>query len=136
MYVSSQRTRVRPGYHWIIAILLIASTLRALVPAGYMVAPSEQAGGVLRLTICSASGAHTLDVAQPGAPSNDKQSPDGLHQPCAFASAAANAEPRDITFTFAAPQPSAVLVARPSPFDLPPSAVGPILGSRAPPRLS
>lgn len=79
------------------ALALLAMVVRALIPAGYMVAPAGQ-GRSVAVTLCSAHGAQTLfldldtgDFApkKSGVPSKTA----GGDAPCVFAMASALAEP-------------------------------------------
>ncbi|MBL8544293.1 MAG: hypothetical protein JNJ63_10855 [Hyphomonadaceae bacterium] len=108
-------------------LALVAISVRALVPAGYMLAPSAQAGG-MAVTICTAQGA--VDVVLDPAGGEHKQKNDSQQRsadaPCVFAGAAPLAAP-DAAIALAAPAlPSA-------PVDYVFAALAPGRGLAAPP---
>ncbi len=84
-------------------LALVAISVRALVPAGYMLAPSAHADGVV-VTICTAQGA--VDVVLDPAGAGHKQKNDTQQRnadaPCVFAGAAPLAAP-DAAIALAAP---------------------------------
>ncbi|EHK66744.1 hypothetical protein KYC_08925 [Achromobacter arsenitoxydans SY8] len=115
----------------LICLALAAFVLRAVIPNGYMAAPSTTS---LMLTLCEAGGAMNVSFDLPG------QS-DAKHAPadaCAFGALAAHAILPEAGLTpvlaaQAAYDAPRVPVYRAAPA-LPP--LGPPLGSRAPPSLS
>lgn len=127
-----RRRHNRTGFARVIAILaLVAIAARALVPAGYMVGPSER-GQLVSIVLCSGHAA-VLDLRagrliEPGQTPADKQNgPDRASDaPCVFAAAAQLATPEAAP---EAPAPLFVVVAQ----DYQMRAITPGRGLAAPP---
>ena len=118
-------------------LALAAISVRALVPAGYMLAPSAHTSGMV-VTICTAQGA--VDVVLDPASGEHKQKNDTQQRsadaPCVFAAAAPLAAPdaaialaapaitsAPVEYTFAQLAPGRGLAAPPPPSTGPPTLI-------------
>jgi len=84
--------------NWLIRQRAIAATLvvaalllRALVPAGYMLAPGQD-GRTITVALCSGSQVQSIKLALPGDPHQPQKSQAGKDSPCAFAGTATLAD--------------------------------------------
>lgn len=136
---SAASLRQSPAYRFAARLTLLFFALRVILPAGYMPDPGALKHGQVRIVICTGSGTQALLVDAAGRPVTDgggDAAPHGVAADCIFGMTAAQA--------FTLPVPIAAL-ARPGVVrDVPPSgggeallprALGPPLGSRAPPIL-
>ena len=124
------------------AALLFVLVLRALVPVGFMLAPSALDPGSLVLTICPSNAGRLISVparadAHHGHDHrhhHDHDSPAGLdHQMCGFAVASVSDVPPGDHLTLpAVPAPAVTLARTVGDLVTPPARVGSPLGSRAP----
>lgn len=117
-----------------LALVVIAMVYRGAIPLGYMLAPSSAAPGKLMITLC-VTGGGMVSVPVDVSASDDGTAPDGLAAlECPFAPMAAQfvltSVPSLAVPAIAAVRPSPFAAYRPAP---PLPAVGPPLGSRAPP---
>lgn len=120
---------------WIIHLLLVAFTLRALIPVGYMPDLAAASRGVLRIVICTAAGAKLLTVDENGDPAPQERA-DHSDKPCAFSGLASVAVPALEAATVGPPELGGPpLIARPS-VEAPPARAGPAHRTRAPPLSS
>ena len=119
------------------AVLIAVVMVRALIPAGYMLAPvtGDVTAGLFKLTICSSVGSHKSKTSDPSDPS-PVQSPAGNGQPCGFAVAMADAMPRDTGPVVVVPPFETTPPAIEQAFSLATFPAGPQLGARAPPARS
>lgn len=118
---------------WIVAILAVSFVVRAIVPAGYMPDFAALSHGVYKTVICH--GGEIDSAGKLRSPQQNKSTPHA-HQPCAFSGLAAVTL---ATLCIAPDKPTFVQVASLNILiesSLPPARVGPILGSRGPPRIS
>lgn len=124
----------RSLFVWLLTTLFI---LRAAIPAGFMPVFNADGGGSFKIVICSANGAHTIDVdlGDASKPTPDQQA--STDAPCAFAGIGSVA--------LIAPEPLNGLSMSHASVDaarrfhqtaLPPARAGPAHGSRAPPHLT
>ena len=114
------------------ALALLAMGLRALVPSGYMLAPT--APGVLSVAICTSHGAAAAPIDLNGK-SGERDGRKAHDAPCAFAAAAHLAEPSSATLPApflrvdfvggreAASTPAAASAAPPPPATGPPALI-------------
>ena len=125
--------RIGPARTWIIAILAVSFAVRAIIPAGYMPDFSALSRGVFKTVMCHGVESALADKQDQTKPS--KRTPHA-HQPCAFSGLAAVT----LATLWVAPlKPSFIQVAKLNSLienALPPARVGPLLGSRGPPRIS
>lgn len=113
--------------------LLLAFFIRAILPFGYMPDPSAAAKGEFKVVVCTSSGAKVIDAGSSGGPLNNHAPT--KHEVCAFSGLS---QAVDVPEQAVYPQILAGLSATaplPVHFELPPSFMGPSLGSRAPPQL-
>lgn len=143
---SFKLARLRPGWstRTLAGLLLCALVLRALVPTGFMFAPSKADPGTFTLTICSASSSYRVVVPDPAAVTYNEaahhstghdQTPAGIdHQLCGFAVASSSDVPPNLDAYVPAYVSLADVPAAPvRDLVTTPAQVGPQLGSRAPP---
>lgn len=116
---------------WLVRLLLVASLVRALIPAGFM--PDFSGADGLKLVICTASGNQLVDLDETGQPSETRSH---ASEPCAFSGIGVVALPVIDFVDFVPPAAVADLFVPASTFGLPPVRAGPTLGSRAPPFVS
>jgi len=87
----SRLTRMQARLGALLTVCAIA--VRVLIPAGYMVAPTQGQGGLPAIVICTAQGAKTVAVDASGVVQDDQGAPkpaDGKANPdhgCVFAGA-------------------------------------------------
>lgn len=121
----------------VVGLLVAALLIRALIPAGFMLAAKIGSDGTraLQVVVCTGHGPEIQFVNADGTPTDRKPAPDRHHH-CAFSGTAIVAVlavggvgvvPIDFQQRISAAR-AAVLV--------PPSCAGPPSGSRAPPLLS
>ncbi|MDH0090711.1 DUF2946 domain-containing protein [Achromobacter mucicolens] len=127
---SAQQPRGLP-WRFLVCLAMAAFVLRALIPSGFMAAPSTSS---LMLSLCEAGGAISVTFDLPPEPTSKHAASDA----CAFGALAAHAILPEtalapVLTAQAAYAASAIPVHRASP---PLPALGPPLGSRAPPSLS
>ncbi len=118
------RERTKPWRaFWPVALLLVLA-LRALMPAGFMVAPSQDGLGKVAMVLCTGSGPTTalIDLGGPSKQAPGKRQSDA---PCPFTVAPALAAEDTIVAVATPPRPI------PAPLAIPPS--GPTLALLAPP---
>jgi hypothetical protein len=126
------RSRLQKWLAWSsTGLLLMAVLLRALIPAGFMPAWSETAGGLQGLVICTAQGFKV--IADPGAEQEhptDKAFLD--HDSCTILASPIALPPLSLGFEFASAYGDPVHWPH---FDLrtPPARAGPYLSIRGPP---
>jgi hypothetical protein len=132
MHAQSRHARFGLWSFAVVAVLIAATMVRALVPAGYMLAPvkGDETSGLFKLTICSSVASAT---GGPSDPSEPVQAPSGDGQPCGFAAAIADAIPRDGAVAISIVPTGPVTHTVDRAFLLPPLISGPQLGARAPP---
>lgn len=127
---SAQKPRGLP-WRFLVCLAMAAFVLRALIPSGFMAAPSTTS---LMLSLCDAGGAINVTFDLPEEPKSEHAASDA----CAFGALAAHAILPEtglapVLTAQAAYAASAIPVHRATP---PLPALGPPLGSRAPPSLS
>ena len=132
-FISVRRT-LEAAWQALLCLVLLAFACRAVVPAGYMPGLSEQNG--FAMTFCTAQGVvTTLWVGSSDAAGKTSQDDHAVGLDCPFGLLLAQAALPDQD----APLPAGVVTYRPVSFQppyraLPPlPALGPPLGSRAPP---
>lgn len=116
----------------VLHLLVVAFALRALIPTGYMPDFSALSNGVMKVVICTASGAKTLDLKL----GDDPQPADHSGQPCSFAGVTAVTLPTIEIAAVEFPVATQARVNRPAQVMLPPVRAGPPVGSRGPPEIS
>lgn len=127
----SRLTRMQARVGVLLAVCAIA--VRVLIPAGYMVAPTEGQGGLPAIVICTAQGAKTVSVDGGGVVQNGESAPepaDGKVNPdhgCVFAGAVTPLPVPALTLVHAE------AFATVSQIDLPLAHQRPGLGLAAPP---
>lgn len=127
----SRLTRMQGRVGALLAVCAIA--VRVLIPAGYMMAPTQGQGGLPAIVICTAQGAKTVSVDASGVVQNGESAPkpaDGKANPdhgCVFAGAVT---PLPVPSLALVPAEAFVTVSR---IDLPVGHQRPGLGLAAPP---
>jgi hypothetical protein len=132
---SGKRSRLQSWIAWSsTGLLLLAVLLRALIPAGFMPAWSETAGGLQGLVICTAQGFKVIaDPAAEQEHPTDKTFSD--HGSCTILASPFALPPYSLGFEFAAAYGDPVHWPR---FDCrtPPARAGPHLSIRGPPVIA
>lgn len=140
MYIVRKHLPCKGNTVWpfLLCLAVIAFVCRSVIPSGYMPVLSGDNGRTVVLTLCNAVGVNETRLLSLPSQSNDSPSPDHASQECPFGLVISQGV---LPIPGSPALPVTVWQARTAPYvehnrALPPlPALGPPLGSRAPPFL-